>query len=215
MDTPTSSQGSSPFCDAFCSACSFHLLAPMTVSANPQESPVGSFGLVQHPRCLVLAIGRKIRHHERLLCLCHGIWRSKRLLLVFGGNVIRAILLFIPLLLHQLLQVLLLHLLELQRRRNRHVLLCHERRRLFRDYLGDGEILLRIIVVAGGRGMRVIRLLGQKILVVRNRHADGRLVGVFRNRVFGRWSRHGPRWMRAMLVFGQGGFATEANRALS
>ena len=69
--------------------------------------------------------------------------------------------------------------------------------------------------MAGGRGMRVIRLLGQKILVVRNRYADGRLVGVLRDGVFGRWSRHGPRWMRAMLVFGQGSFATEANRALS
>lgn len=182
-------------------------------SANPQESPVGPFGLVQHPRCLVLAVRGKIRHHERLLSLCHGIWRSKGLLVVFRGDVIRAILLFIPLLLHQLLQVLLLNLLELQRRRNWHVLLCHERRRCFGDYLGDGEILLRIIVVTGGRGMRIIRLLGQKILVVRNRHANGRLIGVLRDGVFGRWSRHGSRWMRAMLVFGQGGFATEANRA--
>lgn len=160
-----------------------------------------------------MAIRGEIRHHERLLSLCHGVWRSKGWLLVFRGYIIRAILLFVPLLLHQLLQILLLHLMELQMRRNRHVLLRHERRRLFGDDLGDGKILLRIIVVAGGRGMRVIRLLGQKILVVRNRYADGRLVGVLRDGVFGRWSRHGPRWMRAMLVFGQGGFATEANRA--
>lgn len=58
--------------------------------------------------------------------------------------------------------------------------------------------------------MRIVGLLGKEILIVGDGDRRGRVVGILRRRVLGGGSGDGARRVGAVLVFRQGGFATEA-----
>lgn len=97
---------------------------------------------------------------------------------------------------------------DVHRRRDWHIL-GHDRGFVYR-HGRHGHVLLAIVLVIWGRSMRIVRLLGKEILIVGDGDRGGRVIGMLRRRVFGRGSGDGARRVGAVLVFRQGGFATEA-----